>query len=255
MRFGIISDIHSNYEALKTIYRELCVSGCDRMICLGDIVGYGPSPRECIDFIRDKDIVAIKGNHDHYIGCETVNEDALEISAAAMAAVRWTRNVIDRNHAEWLNSLPFSVVYENIFFMHAAIDTAGGEYWPYIFDAKSAQFHFICQDTPLAFFGHIHVPLLLTSSHDDADGLSVERLQSRKLLFRPGCKYLVNPGSVGQPRHADPRGTAIIYDTVSQEIELIYADYDVDSTCRKIISAGLPQELALMIFRQVLSTS
>ena len=245
MRFGIISDIHSNYEALKSVYRELCIAGCDRIICLGDIVGYGPSPRECIDFIRSKGIESVKGNHDHYVGSNQITVEEMEISDNAFAAVCWTREELDDDHAEWLAALPFSLVIGDILFIHAAIDTAGGEYWPYIFDLNSAQFHFYCQETPMAFFGHVHVPLLLACG-DGQSGIWIERLHSRRLPDRD-CKYLINPGSVGQPRHADSRGTAIIYDSEMREIEMVYADYDVGATCRKIRRAGLPEELALRL--------
>lgn len=250
MRYGIISDVHGNYEALQAIYKRLQIFGCDEIVCLGDIVGYGPCPGECIDFIREKGVTAIKGNHDHYINCPLESAERLEISEAALTAVRWTKDVLGDDHAAWLENLPFHHIGDDVTFIHAAIDTVDGEYWPYIFDVQSAMFHFYFQETRVAFFGHIHVPLLFACNGVGRNpNIYIEKLRPRNLLESPEQKFLINPGSVGQPRNADNRSCASVYDTVTGLVEPISVDYDVFATCKLILNAGLPEELAFRLIK------
>lgn len=246
MRVGIISDIHGNIEALRAVFDQLEKRGCDELVCLGDIVGYGPSPGECIDFLREKNVISVKGNHDHYVVSGNEHPDSFGITESACKAVKWTREVLSREQIDWLDSLPFTLKRGDATFIHAAVDTAEGEYWPYIFDVHSAMFHFYFQETTFAFFGHIHVPLLFAHQCNDSapPTIWVEKLKDRDFREFYDYKFLINPGSVGQPRNCDPRGSAIIFDMTTKEMEIVAAEYDVKLTCGKIIAAGLPGDLA-----------
>ena len=242
--------MHGNYEALLAVYKKLDAFGCDEIVCLGDIVGYGPCPNECIEFLREKGVTAIKGNHDHYINCTQEASERMEISEAALFAVRWTREILDKEHAIWLKNLPYHYCREDATFIHAAIDTVEGEYWPYIFDVQSAMFHFYFQETRMAFFGHIHVPLLFAcQGKGRSPNIYIEKLRDRNLRDLPDHKFLINPGSVGQPRNADNRGCGMVYDSESDQIMPIAADYDVFATCKQILNAGLPEELAFRLIK------
>ena len=213
MRYGIISDIHSNMEALLALYESLMEHGCDQIISLGDIVGYGPSPSECIDFVRRHNILSLKGNHDEYTIDSTAGK-RWGIQEYARKSILWTRKVLRKDQLEWLRELPYAVKVDNLQFVHASMETMNGEYWPYVLDQKTALFHFYLQDTDIAFCGHIHIPLIFTYRRG---GVIMEMLKEKELCEK-GVKYLVNPGSVGQPRDSDWRSSAIVYDSVARQV-------------------------------------
>ncbi len=250
MRLGIISDVHSNFEALQATHKELEKRGCEKIISLGDVVGYGPSPNECIDFFIEHEIESIKGNHDYYMNCQAASMEELGITEHAYHAVCWTREVLKDSNLKWLDNLPFTLTQNEIMFIHAAVDTAEGEYWPYIFDIQSAMFHFYLQDTEFAFFGHVHVPLLFACCSNQENiypTILVEKPKDRSFEQSTNQKFLINPGSVGQPRNRDPHSASLVFDLETREIEVITVKYNVRETCKKILKAGLPDELALRL--------
>lgn len=250
MRLGIISDVHSNFEALQATHRELVKRGCKKIICLGDVVGYGPSPNECIDFFIEHEIESIKGNHDYYMNCPASGIEELGITENAYHAVNWTRSILKDSNRKWLDRLPFTLTRHEIMFIHAAVDTAEGEYWPYIFDIQSAMFHFYLQNTEFAFFGHVHVPLLFAChSHDKSicPTILVEKPKDRNFDELSDQKFLINPGSVGQPRNRDPRSSSLLLDLETREMQVVTVQYNIRETCKKILKAGLPDELALRL--------
>ncbi|MBN2640167.1 MAG: metallophosphoesterase family protein [Victivallales bacterium] len=250
MRLGIISDVHSNYEALQATYRELCRRGCEKIICLGDVVGYGPSPNECIDFFVEKNIESIKGNHDYYVNCVEKSVEELGVTPNAFRSVEWTREALAPSHKEWLDNLPFTLTRWDMMFIHAAVDTAEGEYWPYIFDIHSAMFHFYFQTTMLAFFGHVHVPLMFSCQKENncpRPAIRIEKLKEHCFAEETERKFLINPGSVGQPRNRDNRSSSLVLDLETCTLEAIYVQYDFQLTCRKILKSDLPEELALRL--------
>lgn len=239
MRLGVFSDVHSNYEALKASFAALEQSGVDKFICAGDIVGYGANPKECIEFIREREILCVKGNHDHYT---TLLKGPWDIQPYAEEVIRWTQMVLDKEDIDYLTALPYTASCENVLFAHASLEAIDGEYWPYILDPKTALFHFFLQDTRFAFFGHTHIPLFFT--YDENHKISIEILKSRKIPDEQDKQYLINPGSVGQPRDFDARSSVVIFDTESYDIELLRVEYDIARTQKSIISAGLPKLLA-----------
>jgi len=202
MKLGVFGDIHSNIEALEAAYGALDDAGCDATVCLGDVVGYGASPRECVDFIRERDIPCIRGNHDHYtvspIGDWT-------IQPYAKRAIEWTKEQLGGEYADWLDALPFTMEIEGIQFVHSSLETTDGKSWPYILNDQTAIFHFFMQSARFCFFGHTHIPLLFSSNKGQ---VKYELLTERGFPESDTSKYLMNPGSVGQPRASRRRMTA-----------------------------------------------
>ncbi|MFA7230188.1 MAG: metallophosphoesterase family protein [Victivallaceae bacterium] len=245
MRYGILGDIHSNIEALSAAYKKLSAMGCDKMISLGDMVGYGPSPGECIDFCRDYRIECIKGNHDTYVA-DLAHSKSWDLRDYARLALLWTQEILLPDQIQWLDRLPYTLRDDNALFIHASIETLDGEYWPYVLDRKAAQFHFYLQDMPVAFCGHIHIPLLFTCNSGE---ITMEMLKKEKLNLSAGRKYLINPGSVGQPRDSDWRAAVAIYDSETGIVEPVRVEYDLKKTQLKILAAGLPSVLAERLSR------
>jgi len=244
MRLGILSDIHSNFEALDSAYKALSNAGCDKIVCAGDVVGYGAKPKECIDFVREKGIDTVRGNHDHYVASPNAE---YEVQQYAKDAIKWTQTALDQDSVAWLAALPFKLTVDGVMIVHASLEALDGDYWPYILDTKSAMFHFYIQETRYAFFGHTHIPLLFT--FDGSRRIEIEILRSRVLTGPEGTKYLINPGSVGQPRDFDSRSSSCVFDTVSGETTLIRTAYDVQKVQSQILAAGLPTLLAARLSR------
>jgi diadenosine tetraphosphatase ApaH/serine/threonine PP2A family protein phosphatase len=238
MKIGVFGDIHNNIEALRAAYGALEKAGCDATVCLGDVVGYGASPEECIDFVRERNIPCVRGNHDHY----TVQPlDHWAIQPYAKRAIEWMKERLSSDYMDWLDALPFTYEMEGIQFVHASLETSDGSCWPYILNQQTAIFHFFMQKTRFCFFGHTHIPLLFTSNKGQ---VVFELLSDRRFPGAGGAKYLMNPGSVGQPRDFDVRASAAVFDTKTRDVELIRVEYDVEGAQKKIIDAGLPESLA-----------
>lgn len=241
MRIGVLSDIHSNYEALVKCYQALKDKGCDSYVCLGDVVGYGARPGLCIDFIREHNISSIKGNHDFYT---TQVERDWPVQPYARDALIWTQDNLDPEKIDWLRELPFEKSVEDISFVHASLECHDGDYWPYILNPKAAAFHFFFQKGDFAFFGHTHVPLLFVQIEGQQP--TVEFLSSRSFILdgKRKIKLLLNPGSVGQPRDFDQRASTVVFDTESKKVEVLRVEYDIAKTQQEILDAGLPELLA-----------
>lgn len=245
MRLAIISDIHSNWEALQAIYRKLHQKGYDQLICLGDVVGYGPDPVRCIDFLIEHDIICLKGNHDAFTA-DTAQKLDWSLQENAKLMVQWTQSILSTTHLKWLNNLPLHLVIEGINMVHASLECVSGEYWPYVLDQKTAQFHFYLQDTRLAFCGHVHIPLLFTAS---GGTIKMEMLRRRNLPEKISTKFLVSPGSVGQPRDMDWRAAAVILDTEDSKLIPLRSSYNVAKLRDKFKRTGMPQVNPERIFR------
>ena len=240
MRLGILGDIHGNFEALQAVYSELTSEGCDLIVCTGDIVGYGASPAECIDFIREKKIASVKGNHDYYTTIPNFNE---RIQPYAKKVIYWMQDTLESSYISWLANLPYEykIPEEDIIIVHSSLEALDGSTWPYILDPQTAMFHFFLQRTQFCFFGHTHVPLYYSIDH----GLiEFELLTNRKLPKNTKKKYLFNPGSIGQPRDALPSASSVIFDTNTLKLRLLRTEYDIETAQKKIFDAGLPQDLA-----------
>ena len=223
MKIAYISDIHSNLEALEAALQEISHMGVDRIYCLGDIVGYGADPNDCIELIRDIADGAIAGNHDFAAVGLTSTE---HFNSFAQAAIGWTDEQLTESNRQYLKDLPFTCSNDNVFCVHAT--PIAPEKWGYIFSREDAHRHLEAFDEPICFIGHSHIPALFES--------------------KDRARCIVNIGSIGQPRDRDPRLSFVIFDTETVEFERIRLNYDIEKAAAQIRKAGLPEFLAERLF-------
>ena len=235
MRYAILSDIHGNLEAFKAVLDALSEERIGAFLSVGDVIGYGADPKECIKLLRSLEPeVLIAGNHEW--GVLGLKEPEY-FNELAQYAVLWTRNVLDKDDIEYLNS--FSLVYEdgNITLVHGTLNMP--EEFYYIFDIDDADATISKMRNPLCFVGHSHVPGIFVSNHN-----KVESLEATKIHIDYERKYVINAGSVGQPRDGDPRASYAVYDNEEAALEIKRVEYDVKKAQNKILQAGLPSRLA-----------
>jgi diadenosine tetraphosphatase ApaH/serine/threonine PP2A family protein phosphatase len=200
------------------------------------VVGYGASPRECIDLVRDLCVACVRGNHDDY----TTHSDGREwrIRPEAREAILWTRSQLGREHLDWLRSLPCVLRDGDFSLVHAShVYTPK---WPYILNERAAVQNFLFQPGHLSFCGHSHVPVYVVhrAGHRPDLGLLHNVLLPRR------HKVAIGVGAVGQPRDNDPRACVVLYDTTVRSIRVVRVAYDVEGAQRRIRLAGLPEDLA-----------
>lgn len=233
MKYAIISDIHANLEALEKSLRVIRSIGVDGIICLGDIVGYGANPNESIDLIKKIGAISIIGNHDS-VACG--KSDPHDFNPIARSAILWTRNTLTRDNKEYLLDLPHKREIEDFLIVHGAISDPD----KYLFsEGDTIQEFELLKNQNISFFGHTHVSVFYELKDDKISGI-----YNDKLSIKEGTKYLINPGSVGQPRDRDPRASFLIYDNERKTVEYIRLEYDITSAQKKIIEAGLDMRLA-----------
>jgi len=238
MRHAILGDIHSNWEALSAVLADADKRGVDGYVSLGDVVGYNANPRECLAKVRELGCPIVKGNHDHYCSIDTPLNG---FNPLAADVIHWTRNQLSDEERGFLAELPYKRRVENYTIVHSTLDMP--DKWGYVFDRFEADANFTYQRTQLCFFGHTHVPLAF--ERDENSNIMQGRYE--RIDLSVGRKYFVNIGSVGQPRDGDPRAAYAIYDMSERYIELYRLEYDMRTTQRKIIEAGLPEELAMRL--------
>lgn len=245
MRIAIISDIHSNLEALQKTVEIISDRKPDRIICLGDIVGYGANPKECLELTRKISHHILMGNHDQAsadVRC------ASDFSEHAQTAIFWMNKVLLPNEKEFLLSLPLSIKLDNINFVHSS--PYQPQEWHYITRHSEASFNFGYFDNPVCFIGHSHVSAIFCEDFNAYRNLGEPLISDNKNYFSLKYqllrekKYIINVGSVGQPRDRDWRLSFGIFDTETLEYENIRSEYDVESAAKKIIDAKLPRYLA-----------
>jgi predicted phosphodiesterase len=240
MRYLLLSDVHSNLEALYTCL-ELAAGKYDKALCFGDLVGYGPNPNEVIDKIRNLCKVVIRGNHDK--ACCGI-DDAKDFNPYARMATEWTRQALTPKNLEYLRALPMGpVVMEGFIFVHGSPSNED----EYILGPGQALPMLRSPETQLVCFGHTHLQGGFTLS-------SAGRFQSIRIPATPdgltltmpledGDRYLINPGSVGQPRDHDWRAGFAILDLKRKKVEYYRTPYNVAQTQAKMEKAGLPPPL------------
>ena len=233
MKYAIIADIHANLEALNVVLEDIKAQGCTHTACLGDVVGYGANPKECLDIIRGMNIPCVKGNHDEMCSVEA---DLEGFNPHAAEAVHWTRQQLDEDDCQWLRDLKYIRLVTSFSIVHATLDVP--QKWGYVFDKLAAAASFTYQNTPVCFFGHTHVPVAFVRDSVVRGGTY------SKFKVEAGKKYFVNVGSVGQSRDGVAKATYVIYDIAEQTIELRRLDYDIATAQAKIRAAGLPERLA-----------
>lgn len=235
MRIGVISDVHGNLEALSATLEAL--ADVDQLVCLGDAVGYGANPNECCHRLMTACRIAIRGNHDRAALDESLAD---EFNAEARAAAFWTAEVLDRTSWFYLNALPDVAEAGSALLVHGAPSDPDG----YILCAEQAQLEFFLMDATVCFFGHTHLPEAYSYEPSDATVAPVGLLPGEPLSLAGPRRYLLNPGSVGQPRDGDPRASCGVFDDQAGTFELRRVEYNVGRAQEKILRAGLPPFLA-----------
>ncbi len=234
MKLAILSDLHGNLEALEAVLADLDAQQVDAAACLGDFVGYGASPNECIERIRPRIEAAVLGNHD----AAALGKLKLGgFNSDAATAARWTGDQLSAESRAWLDSLPLSTVWHEHRLVHAS--PAEPDDWAYVLSVTDARVEFAAFHEPLCFVGHSHVPGVFV----DTDG-QVSYTRLGVVGLRTGCRYLVNVGSVGQPRDGDPRAAYVLLDLDDERLEHRRVEYDVARAAGRIAAAGLPHFLS-----------
>lgn len=239
MRVIVLSDIHANLAALEAVLLQASGGGkIDALWCLGDTVGYGPQPEECIRILREMDAVWVAGNHERAAtGAISVDE----FNGDAAAAAVWTMDRLSAVNGKILDALPEVLTPDGCTLVHG---TLRWPIWEYLTSQETAVGHLQRQETSLGFVGHTHVPMAAVLAHGREDECDMYRLKEGAVLCDPEQgKMVVNPGSVGQPRDGDPRASYIVYDTGEGTITLNRAEYEINATQRLMMEAGLPRWL------------
>ncbi len=239
MKYLILSDVHSNLEALDAVLKHVRRKPWDRVVFLGDLVGYGANPNQTVEMVRDlRPLVAIRGNHDKV--CSGVENGEL-FNRVALEAAMWTRRKLTRSNLQWLKALPEGPVAVDGAF--AICHGTPIDEDAYIFGEIEALNVFRHTDFPVCFFGHSHFPVVFALS-PDAITTILTVAPSFRLRLREGVRYLINPGSVGQPRDGSPLTSFAFYDSRTRVVTIHRLRYRVQDTQNKILKAGLPRPLA-----------
>lgn len=233
MRYALISDIHSNLEALRVVMKEIVKQDVEKVLFLGDIVGYGPDPNECTENLRGFADIIIAGNHDHAAVGMT---DTTFFNPHAKRAIEWTDRVLNDDNRAFLKQLAFTstIKKESIYLVHAT--PKDPEEWDYLMDVRDADINFRFFKEDVCFLGHSHIPAIMELSPEG----DINRYYNSSEI-KEGCRYIINVGSVGQPRDGDPDAAYAVYDMGSVEIKRV--SYDILLTQKKMRDAGLPSPL------------
>lgn len=240
MRYLVLTDVHANLEALDACIADARARGFDKTLVLGDLVGYGADPNAVIERIRSlKPAAIVRGNHDK-VACGL--EQAEGFNSVAKSAARWTLDVLVPAYREWLAALPEGPidVDELVQICHGSPFDEDA----YIFDELDAVRALKIASRPLCLFGHTHYPVTFELSADAFDSVGPASAGESVVTLKPASKYLLNPGSVGQPRDGDPRAAYAIVDTAKRCVELMRLPYAVEEAQAKVMRAGLPEVLA-----------
>ncbi|HPQ66896.1 MAG TPA: metallophosphoesterase family protein [bacterium] len=231
---AVLSDIHANKQALETVLEWIGRRGLRRLVCLGDVVGYGAHPRECLAAVSARAEIAVRGNHDQ---AAADDDDLPYFNEAAREAMLATRRRLSASERERLGSLPMTAEWEGALLFHANLDPARP--WKYITGLGDVWDAFERMRAPVGFFGHTHLPVVYRER-----GGSLRPEPGPRFRLEPGDRLLINPGSVGQPRDGDPRASFAVYDPATGSGENVRLTYPVSAARAAILDAGLPSWLA-----------
>jgi predicted phosphodiesterase len=239
VRYLIVSDLHGNWQALEAVVRE-AAGGYDQALCCGDLVGYGAQPNLVVDWVRANCVVVVRGNHDKV---STGQEDLEWFNPVARAAALWTQQNLTPANIEYIRGLPKGpVLLDGFQVLHGSPFDED----EYVMAAGEAGQAFGYLESRLAFFGHTHMQGGFIWNHSRVETIPATSPRSRRQVMEvdPECGYLVNPGSVGQPRDGDPRAAYALYDSDARTVTYCRTPYDVAAAQEKIRGAGLPPILA-----------
>ncbi len=227
----VISDIHANITALDTILGE--AGDYDSVWCLGDLVGYGPDPNECILRVQDlPGLLCVIGNHDA-AALDLI--DNMNFNPEARAALEWTKKMLTENSIKFLRELPEIVKGDDVTLAHGS---PRQPVWEYLMDASTATINFNHFSTPFCFVGHTHLPVIFQLNPEDPHSKITIPVPNTKITLQ--TRMIINPGSVGQPRDNDPRASYALYDPEENLWDYRRVEYDIPSVQSRMVKAGLP---------------
>ncbi len=245
MRVLVLSDIHANLTALQTVMHDAGRSteehsAYEAVWCLGDLVGYGPDPNECVQLVRElPGLICLIGNHDHAaLGLTPLTR----FNHDARAAATWTQQTLNKDSVDFLSSLRKEAQYDRFTLAHGS---PRQPVWEYILDPRTADANFDAFDTDYCLVGHTHLPLIFQRGVEDAFSLSRPAVPGQPMRLEP--RMILNPGSVGQPRDLDPRAAYAILDLEAMTWEARRIEYEVTEVQLRMLRAGLPERQALRL--------
>jgi predicted phosphodiesterase len=241
VRYALLGDIHGNTEALETVLANVRSENVDRVVCLGDIVGYGAEPAKCLEIIRDLKCDVIAGNHDWAaVGKLSIDQ----FNAYAKAAALWTRDQLSQDHKDFLAALPLTITYDEFAVAHGTFHQPEAfNYIQTVFDAQQSFAALKKLGANLGFLGHSHVPV----GFFDTDPITYTLDQ--EIPVDEEMAVIVNAGSVGQPRDENNKASWAMLDTETKLVTIKRVEYDIDGAAAKIRQVGLPEILALRLYQ------
>jgi diadenosine tetraphosphatase ApaH/serine/threonine PP2A family protein phosphatase len=239
MRYAIIADVHANLTAFAAVLKDIEQrGGMDEIWCLGDIVGYGPDPHECIALLRQQRHVCVTGNHDWgAIG----KVDIADFNPDAAAACQWTAQQLSPEDVRYLENLPLTLERDDFTLVHGS---PREPIWEYLTSTSIAKQNFGFFQSSYCLVGHSHLPLVF---RDEDGACSFNKWTTNIGLALGQNRLIINPGGVGQPRDGDPRASYAIYDTENRQIRLYRVPYDIETTQHKMMEGGLPIRLVVRL--------
>lgn len=236
MKYAILGDVHANLEALNAVLDDAEMQGATHYACTGDMVGYNADPKACLKKLRKINASLIQGNHDYYASC---NESMERFTPLAKKSIHWTRKQLSFFERKYLRNLPLIRDIENFSIVHSSLKNPHD--WTYILKPKAANASFNNQFSTICFYGHTHIPMAFIQTK------KTEKVKLKTLKIEKNTHYLINVGSVGQPRDRNPDATYVLYDLEHQTVQLRRVPYDIKTTQLKIRNAGLPFRNALRL--------
>ena len=235
MRYAVLADIHGNLAALEAVLEDILIRGnVDEVWCLGDIVGYGPQPTECIKLIQQKTCVCVAGNHDLGVAGKL---DLTPFNTLALEAIKWTEQTLNPVDIRYLADLPLTVKKDSFTLVHGSPRDPANEY---ILTSSTAERNFEAFETQYCLVGHTHAPAAYKL---ETAGVTHVNLRAGIGLVMKEHRIIINPGAVGQPRDGDPKASYGIYDSDGGMFRLYRVKYDVRATQDAMVKAGLPIQL------------
>ena len=236
MRYAIISDIHSNLAAFQAVLNDIDeAGGADGIWCLGDVVGYGPDPKECIELLQQYEHICVAGNHD-WGALEKI--DLSDFNPEAAAACHWTGEQLNPDEIDYLGNLPLTLHQGDFTLAHGS---PRDPIWEYLLSTLSAKINFSHFDTKYCLVGHSHTPVFFEEL--DGTGCLLYDMSPDSPLSLADNRLIINPGSVGQPRDGDPRASYSIYDSENNIIHHRRVPYEIALTQQRMEEHGLPPRL------------
>ncbi len=243
MRYFVISDIHGNLEAFKAVLKASKKEKFDRVIFLGDVVGYGADPVKVCKLLKEMDPICVMGNHD----ASVLNPKLLSwFNPYARFALEWTAEHLTEECKNYMRQFPEKARLDDMLIVHS--NPYKPQSWEYILSRLDALFYFQRTSEKVILFGHTHIPVVYEYNPEEDNTASISPVGREIQLDIENMRYMLNPGSVGQPRDNDPRAAYGILDTDKWTFTVKRVDYNIEKAAQKIIEAGLPQFLAHRLY-------